>query len=111
MDQLITTLDKIDGYVWGPVLIGLLLGTGVFLGIRMGFPQIRRFFHAIGLISGRYDDPKDEGSLTHFQARSAALSATIGTGNIAGVATAIAAGGPGAVFWMWLTGFFGMGIK
>ena len=111
MDQFISVLDKIDGYVWGPVLIGLLLGTGIFLAIRMGFPQIRRFSHAMALISGRYDDPRDEGSLTHFQALSAALSATIGTGNIAGVATAIAAGGPGAVFWMWLTGLFGMGIK
>jgi len=111
MDRFISLLDTVDGYVWGPVLIALLLGTGIFLALRMGFPQIRRFFHALALISGRYDDPKDEGALTHFQALSAALSATIGTGNIAGVATAIAAGGPGAVFWMWLTGFFGMGIK
>jgi len=111
MDQVLTILQQIEGYVWGPALIALLLGTGLFLAIRMGFPQIRRFTHAVGLISGRYDDPKDKGALTHFQALSAALSATIGTGNIAGVATAIAAGGPGAVFWMWLTGIFGMGIK
>ena len=111
MDRLIEILTTIDGYAWGPVTIILLLGTGVFLALRLGFPQIRRFFHAVGLISGRYDNPDDEGALTHFQALAAALSATIGTGNIAGVATAIAAGGPGAVFWMWLTGLFGMGIK
>lgn len=111
MDRLIEILGTLDGYAWGPVTIILLLGTGIFLAFRMGFPQIRHFFHAIGLISGRYDNPEDEGTLTHFQALSAALSATIGTGNIAGVATAIAAGGPGAVFWMWLTGLFGMGIK
>jgi len=95
-------------YVWGPFLIIFLLFTGVFLTIRYRFIQIRKFGHGVGLITGRYEDPKDEGEITHFQALSAALSATIGTGNIAGVATAIVSGGPGAVFWMWVTGALGM---
>ncbi len=111
MKQLLEILNIIDGYAWGPVLIVLLLGTGIFLAFRLGFPQLRRFKHAMALISGRYDDPEDEGALTHFQALAAALSATIGTGNIAGVGIALAAGGPGAIFWMWVTGFLGMGVK
>ncbi len=73
--------------------------------------QLRKFAYAWKLISGKFDDPDDEGEITHFQALSAALSATIGTGNIAGVGTAIALGGPGAVFWMWITAVFGMGLK
>ena len=108
MEELIAVLDKIDGYVWGPPLIIFLLFVGIFLTVRYRFLQITGFRHALGLISGRYEDPRDEGEITHFQALSAALSATIGTGNIAGVATAIAAGGPGAVFWMWITGALGM---
>ncbi|KPL01037.1 MAG: hypothetical protein AMJ91_02000 [candidate division Zixibacteria bacterium SM23_73_3] len=108
MDELIAFLDKVDGYVWGPPLIIFLLFVGIFLTVRYRFLQVRKFKHALDLISGRYEDPKDEGEITHFQALSAALSATIGTGNIAGVATAIATGGPGAVFWMWITGALGM---
>jgi len=108
MENLIALLDKVDSYVWGPFLIIFLLFTGVFLTIRYRFIQIRKFGHGVGLITGRYEDPKDEGEITHFQALSAALSATIGTGNIAGVATAIVSGGPGAVFWMWVTGALGM---
>jgi AGCS family alanine or glycine:cation symporter len=108
MENLISFLDKVDSYVWGPFLIIFLLGTGIFLTIRYRFIQIRKFKHGVGLITGRYEDPKDEGEITHFQALSAALSATIGTGNIAGVATAIVSGGPGAVFWMWVTGALGM---
>ena len=108
MDSLITFLEKVDGYIWGPFLIIFLLSTGIFLTIRYRFIQIRKLGHGVGLISGRYEDPKDEGEITHFQALSAALSATIGTGNIAGVATAIVSGGPGAVFWMWVTGALGM---
>lgn len=104
-------LNAVDSFVWGPVLITLLLGTGLFLTIRLKLIQLFKFGYAWKLISGKYDDPEDEGDITHFQALSTALSATIGTGNIAGVATAIAAGGPGAVFWMWVTAFFGMSVK
>ncbi len=104
-------LEAIDGIVWGPVTIVLLVGTGIFITVLARGIQWRRFGYAWGLISGRYDDPHDDGEITHFQALSAALSATIGTGNIAGVGTAVAMGGPGAVFWMWVTALFGMGLK
>jgi alanine or glycine:cation symporter, AGCS family len=104
-------LDTISGLVWGPVTICMLVGTGILITVLVRAIQLRWFFYAWGLISGRYDNPEDEGEVTHFQALSAALSATIGTGNIAGVGTAVALGGPGAVFWMWVTAFFGMGLK
>ncbi|KPL00156.1 MAG: hypothetical protein AMJ90_08735, partial [candidate division Zixibacteria bacterium SM23_73_2] len=106
-----STLEVIRDYVWGPFLIIVLLVIGIFLTIRFRFVQIAKFGHGIALISGKYDDPREAGDVTHFQALSAALSATIGTGNIAGVATAIATGGPGAVFWMWVTGALGMANK
>jgi AGCS family alanine or glycine:cation symporter len=83
----------------------------VFITLLMRFIQFRHFVYGWKLISGKYDDPEDEGEVTHFQALSTALSATIGTGNIAGVGTAIAIGGPGAIFWMWITAIFGMGLK
>lgn len=104
-------LNQINSFVWGWVLIVMLVGTGLYLTVRMGFVQIRQFFHSLNVISGKYDNPKDEGDISHFQALSAALSATIGIGNIAGVATAIHWGGPGALFWMWVTGFVGMATK
>ena len=104
-------LDRIDAIVWGPLTIILLVGTGLYLTLRVRGIQVRKFTYAWRLISGRYDNPEDEGEITHFQALSAALSATIGTGNIAGVGTAVAIGGPGAVFWMWVTAVFGMTLK
>lgn len=102
---------SIGNFAWGPVTIIFLVGTGIFLTVRLVFVQFRGFFHGWALISGKYDRKDDPGEITHFQALSAALSATIGTGNIAGVATAIAAGGPGAVFWMWVTAVVGMAAK
>ena len=104
-------MEMLNGLVWGPVMIVLLVGTGVYLTLRLRFVQLRWFGHSLRCISGRYDDPAHEGDVSHFQALSAALSATIGTGNIAGVATAIALGGPGAVFWMWMTALVGMATK
>jgi AGCS family alanine or glycine:cation symporter len=101
----------VDSYVWGYFLMFLLVGTGIYLTFRMRFVQIRFFKHAWSLITGKWDDPKDHGEITHFQALSTALAATIGTGNIAGVATALVSGGPGAVFWMWITAFIGMCTK
>ncbi|MFC1867252.1 alanine/glycine:cation symporter family protein [Thermodesulfobacteriota bacterium] len=104
-------LAQVSGILWGPITIILLVGTGIYItGIARGI-QARHFFYAWRLISGKFDNPKDKGEVTHFQALSAALSATIGTGNIAGVGTAIAIGGPGAVFWMWVTAIFGMALK
>jgi len=111
LQELTNLTGKIAGYVWGIPSIVLLVGTGLYLTIRLRFVQFRGFKHAIALISGKYDRKADPGEISHFQALSAALSATIGTGNIAGVATAIAFGGPGAVFWMWVTALVGMATK
>ncbi|MDH3985872.1 MAG: alanine:cation symporter family protein, partial [Gammaproteobacteria bacterium] len=107
MQQLTEWSGQLSGLLWGNILtLGILLGTGLYLTIRMGLIQVRGFTHAAALISGKYDRKTDGGEVTHFQALATALSATIGTGNIAGVATAITLGGPGALFWMWLTAFF-----
>ena len=110
MQALTDLINQLSGY-FGAVLIIPLIGTGIYLSLRMRFIQIRKLRHSYDIIRGIYDDPKDEGDITHFQALSAALSATIGIGNIAGVATAIHYGGPGAIFWMWVTAFFGMCTK
>ena len=101
-------LNQVDAFVWGPVMICLLLGTHVFLTIRTGFIQ-RKLPLAIKLSVQR--DDEGEGDVSQFGALVTALAGTIGTGSIVGVATAIIAGGPGAVFWMWLTGVFGIATK
>lgn len=112
---MLETLEKVTGdfvgLVWGVPLVVLLVGSGIFFTIYFGFPQLRFFKHAIEIISGKYDDPKDKGEISHFQALCAALSATVGLGNIAGVAVAVSLGGPGAVFWLWVAGFIGMCTK
>jgi len=101
-------LDKISGWVWGPWLLVLLFGTHLFLTVRLGF--IQRFTpRAIRMSLQR--SREGEGDISHFGALMTALAATIGTGNIVGVATAVALGGPGAVLWMWLTGVFGIATK
>jgi AGCS family alanine or glycine:cation symporter len=94
-----------------PLMVIALVGTGVFVTIKLGFPQLRYFWHGVKVTMGKYDDPNDEGDLNHFRALTTALSATVGIGNIAGVATAIYYGGPGALFWMWITAFFGTTLK
>jgi len=94
-----------------PFMVIALVGTGIFITIKLGFPQLRYFKHGIKVTRGVYDNPKDEGDLNHFRALATALSATVGIGNIAGVATAIYYGGPGAMFWMWVTAFFGTALK
>ena len=94
-----------------PLMIVVLVGTGVFVTIKLALPQIRYFWHGIKVTMGKYDNPEDEGDLNHFRALTTALSATVGIGNIAGVATAIYYGGPGAIFWMWITAFFGTTLK
>lgn len=92
------------------IVIILLLGA-IFFTFRYGFVQFRLFGHALKVIRGKYDDPNDHGEITHFQALTSALSATVGLGNIAGVALAIHLGGPGAIFWMWVMAIFGMASK
>jgi len=94
-----------------PLLVVILVGTGLITTLRLNFIQLRYFTHGIRVIRGEYDDPEHEGDLSHFQALTTALSATVGIGNIAGVATAIHYGGPGALFWMWVTAVFGMALK
>jgi AGCS family alanine or glycine:cation symporter len=94
-----------------PYMVILLLGTGVFLTLRLGFIQLRRLGHGFKVTSGAYDDPDEPGDVSHFQALTTALSATVGIGNIAGVAIAIHWGGPGALFWMWVTAALGMATK
>lgn len=94
-----------------PWVVLLLLGAGIYFTIRLAFVQIRQFGHGVAVTTGKYDDPDDPGDVSHFQALTTALSATVGTGNIAGAALAIHFGGPGAVFWMWITGILGMATK
>ena len=94
-----------------PFMVIILLGIGTYLTLRLGFVQVRHLGHGAAVATGKYDDPEDEGDVTHFQALSTALSATVGIGNIAGVALAIHWGGPGALFWMWVTAFLGMATK
>lgn len=98
-------------FIWGTPLLILLLGGGVFFMFYSRFLPFRYFGHAINVLRGKYDDPSDPGDINHFQALSGALAATIGMGNISGVAVAIAMGGPGAIFWMWVSAFFGMATK
>jgi len=110
------TAGFLEEYVWAwpekaPILAIILLGTGLFVTLRLAFIQVRGFRHAVDITRGKYDNPEDAGDLNHFQALTTALSATVGIGNIAGVAIAIRLGGPGALFWMWLTAFFGMALK
>ncbi len=116
MSELITVLTnrtgQLSSLLWGnPVTLLTFLGVGTYLTLRMGFIQLRGFRHALALVSGKYSSRQDVGEVSHFQALSTALSATVGTGNIAGVATAISLGGPGALFWMWVTAFLGMATK
>ncbi|HOW89525.1 MAG TPA: alanine:cation symporter family protein, partial [Elusimicrobiales bacterium] len=108
METLNVLLERAGGVVWGAPLIILLSGTHLYLTVRLGFIQ-RYLPRAIRLsFSGKTEG---EGDISHFGALMTALAATIGTGNIVGVATAVAAGGPGAVLWMWLTGVFGIATK
>ncbi|MEX0928804.1 MAG: sodium:alanine symporter family protein [Balneolales bacterium] len=113
LDSIVNTLNDL---VWNtpqemPLMVILLLGFGIFITIKLGFIQIRKFRHGLKVVSGQLSDPEDTGDVNHFQALSTALAATVGIGNIAGVAIAIHYGGPGALFWMWMTAIFGMAIK
>jgi AGCS family alanine or glycine:cation symporter len=111
MENLEALTGQFVGTVWGLPLVGLLVGAGILFTLYFGFPQIFMFKHAIDIVRGKYDKPEDKGEISHFQALTTALSATVGLGNIAGVAVAISVGGPGAVFWLWIAGFIGMTTK
>jgi AGCS family alanine or glycine:cation symporter len=114
MEKIIEINGFINGIVWGPYMLALLVGTGIFLTFRLGFTQVVDFKfimkNTIGKMFGK-SGSEAEGDITSSQAGLSAIAAVVGTGNIAGVATAIAIGGPGAVFWMWFSAFFGMASK
>ena len=109
MESFIPMLNSIDSIVWGPPLIALLVGTGIYLTVRLGLIQVFRLPLALSLIFGAKN--RGEGDVSSFKSLCVALSATVGTGNIVGVATAVKVGGPGALFWMWMAAFFGMATK
>lgn len=111
MDAILEFCGQIGGFLWGPWTFFVLMGAGILFTLWTRFSQFKALTHGVQVIRGKYDDPDDPGAISHFQALSAALSATVGLGNIGGVALAVAAGGPGAVFWMWIIGFLGMAIK
>jgi len=110
-DQLEQVAGTMVGWVWSIPLFFLLLGCGLIFSVVSKFVQVRILTHGYSCIRGHYDKPEDTGHINHFQALCAALSATIGLGNIAGVAVAVSLGGPGAIFWMWVVGVFGMALK
>ncbi|RNC83925.1 MAG: alanine:cation symporter family protein [Balneola sp.] len=97
--------------MWGTPLVILLCGGGIFFMVYSRMTPYRYFGHAVNILRGKYDDPNDPGDINHFEALSSALAATIGLGNISGVAVAIATGGPGAVFWMWMSAVVGIATK
>ncbi|MFP5385982.1 MAG: alanine/glycine:cation symporter family protein [Bacteriovoracia bacterium] len=111
LQTLETLTGEFVGIVWGLPLVFALCFSGLFFTVYFGFPQLRFFKHALQVVSGKFDDESKKGEISHFQALCAALSATVGLGNIAGVAVAISLGGPGAVFWLWVAGFIGMATK
>ena len=106
-------INKLNGIAWGPWMLILMVGTGIFLTWKLGFLQFLKFGYAMKNTLGKIFSKQSAGSgeITPFQAVSTALAATVGTGNIAGVTGAIALGGPGAVFWMWISALFGMATK
>ncbi|MDH7912650.1 alanine/glycine:cation symporter family protein [Winogradskyella sp. SYSU M77433] len=111
MKALENILAEFSSLAWGLPLLILLIGGGLYLIVRSHFLPFRYLGHAINVLRGKYDDSNDPGQISHFQALTTALSATVGMGNIAGVAVAISVGGPGAVFWMWVSAVIGMSTK
>lgn len=111
MKTLDSIIQSFADYAWGLPLIILLIGGGLYLLVRSHFLPYRYIFHTLNVLRGKYDDPNAVGEITHFQALSTALASTIGMGNIAGVAVAIHIGGPGAMFWMWVSAIIGMSTK
>ncbi|MFO7879404.1 MAG: alanine/glycine:cation symporter family protein [Bacteroidota bacterium] len=110
-DFLHTGIQWYNEYVGGYLIVAMLIPVGVFFAFKFKFLHITKLRHAFRVISGKYDKNKDTGDINHFRALTTALSATVGTGNIVGVALAIQWGGPGAIFWMWIVAFFGMMLK
>ena len=106
-----SAISAFASFMWGLPLLILLLGGGIFFSLYSRFVPFKYFGHGVNILLGRYHDPKDPGEITHFQALSSALASTVGLGNISGVAIAIQMGGPGALFWMWVSAIVGMSTK
>jgi len=111
MEKLENQIIQFSEFIWGTPLLILLLGGGFFFMIYSKLTPFRYIFHGIDILRGKYDDPNEAGQINHFQALSTALAATVGMGNISGVAVAITAGGPGAIFWMWVSAILGVSTK
>ncbi|MBT4064484.1 MAG: sodium/alanine symporter, partial [Candidatus Marinimicrobia bacterium] len=111
MDLINDFMGAFASFMWGPPLLILLLGGGLYFSIYSRFIPFKYFRHGVDILFGRYNDPNDPGEITHFQALSSALASTVGLGNISGVAIAIQMGGPGALFWMWVSAVVGMSTK
>lgn len=108
-DAVLSFIKNINGFLWGPALLIVLLGTGVLFTFKLKFIQITKLKTAIGQIFSKQENESKDVGMSSFQSLATAIAAQVGTGNLAGVATAIVSGGPGAIFWMWISGFFGMG--
>ncbi|MGQ0554275.1 MAG: alanine/glycine:cation symporter family protein [Planctomycetota bacterium] len=111
MDAFMNVMNDVNNILWHDNVLYFILGVGVLFTLWSGFCQYRALTHGVAVTRGKFDEHGDPGAINHFQALSTALSATVGLGNIAGVALAVSLGGPGAVFWMWVTGFIGMALK
>lgn len=111
MDTFTALVGAINGFIWHDYALFAVLGVGVLFTVWSGFGQYRALTHGVAVVRGRFDHKGDPGAINHFQALSTALSATVGLGNVAGVAIAISLGGPGALFWMWVVGVAGMCLK
>jgi len=111
LEALNSFLAAFSNYAWGLPLLFLLLGGGIYFMFYSAFVPFRYFRHAIHVLMGKFDDPDDPGDINHFQALMSHMASTVGMGNISGVAVAIVMGGPGALFWMWVSAFFGMATK
>ncbi|WP_301109689.1 sodium:alanine symporter family protein [Sporosarcina sp.] len=111
MERIENFLTAASNLIWGPPLLILLIGTGIFLTIRLTVIQLRLLPYSLKQVFSRKHEKKADGDISQFQALMTAMAATVGVGNIVGVASAVVAGGPGAIFWMWLAGFFGMATK
>lgn len=111
MESIERLLTSVSNFVWGVPMIALLIGSGIYLTFLLRGVQFRELGHSLWLAFVKRHEPGAQGDISHYQALMTALAATVGVGNIAGVGTAIAAGGPGALFWMWVTGLFGMATK
>lgn len=109
--QVEQAIVALSGFMWGPPLLILLLGGGLYFVFYSRFLPFKYFRHAIDVLRGKYDDPTEEGQINHYEALSTHLAATVGMGNISGVAVAIVTGGPGAIFWMWVSAFVGIATK